>query len=94
MKNNITIKLMEGNFTSEQAQRILLELLNSKIRFHRLEIFSAQETGIGNIEHSEQRIIELNREIVALKGFIQQVQNSGMHLNLHGSINIEAVKPA
>jgi hypothetical protein len=49
-------KLVEGQYTTVEAKKILLGLINSKINFHQLEHFSNEIRFNENNNHSKIRI--------------------------------------
>jgi hypothetical protein len=49
-------KLVEGQYTTVEAKKILLGLINSKINFHQLENFSNEIRFNENTDHSKIRI--------------------------------------
>jgi hypothetical protein len=50
-------KLVEGQYTTVEAQKILLGLINSKINFHQLEHFSNEIRFNENNNHSKIRVV-------------------------------------
>jgi hypothetical protein len=52
-------KLIQGIFDNEHAKNLLLELVESKIRYHKKQMLSNQERFGFDKEHSEKRINEL-----------------------------------
>jgi hypothetical protein len=54
-KKEYQFKLVEGQYTTVEAQKILLGLINSKINFHQLENFS-NEIRFNENNHSKIRI--------------------------------------
>lgn len=52
-------KLIDGTFSVKEAIEILLALVDNKINFHKLKIFSTEECTGHTDEHSEQRVMQL-----------------------------------
>jgi hypothetical protein len=53
------LKLIDGNFTAQEAREILLKIYSDKIQFHEMRNFSAQERFGKPDLHSSMRISEL-----------------------------------
>lgn len=60
--NTHTLKLIDGNFSSEEARSLLVELLIHKINFHKIERFSKQIRFNEDPAPSDKRIDELIRD--------------------------------
>ena len=61
MKESATFNLIKGSFTPEDAKEILIDILNSKIHFHSMKIFSSRER-FGKPEPVSERKIEYLKE--------------------------------
>lgn len=87
-------KLVEGKFSPSDATNILFSLFNSKINFHQLESFRAQELNSSNNEVSqhEQRAVELKEAYLLMKAVVNNASKNNMDLEIHGNIEIKAVK--
>ena len=94
MENNVTIKLVEGSFLPSEAGKILFSLINSKINYHNLELFSAQERSDGNLEHSKQRIEYLKNASEKLSEFIKEAAQNQYHFEITGDIQIRMIESA
>ena len=92
MENNLTIKLVEGSFLPSEAGKILFSLINSKINYHNLELFSAQERSDGNLEHSKQRIEYLKNASEKLSESIKEAAQNQSHFEITGDIQIRMIK--
>jgi cell fate (sporulation/competence/biofilm development) regulator YlbF (YheA/YmcA/DUF963 family) len=68
----MTINLIDGNFTKEDAHALLLEFINSKINYHKLRSFSESEWGVDN-SHSEKRIKELKNDYDNLSVYLNDI---------------------
>ena len=81
-------KLISGVFSPEDAQQVLLSLIDFKIRFHRLKNWSQEErTGTTDIS-AELRIAELTRSKAELSALIEQVMESDQQLSVNCDISI------
>ena len=83
-----TIQLIKGKFTPEEAKEILLNLVNSKIRFHELRNFSSVVCSNKPDTASEKRIAELKEAREQIKACIQQAKEDNSHLMLEGTIQV------
>jgi hypothetical protein len=92
MENKLTIKLVEGKFLPSEARKVLFSLINSKINYHNLELFSAQERSDGNFEHSKLRIEYLKNASDKVTEFIKKATQNQYHLKIIGDIQIRMIK--
>ena len=67
---------------------MLLSLLNSKINYHNLELFSAQERSDGNLEHSKSRIEYLKSVSEQLSDFIKRASQNNSSFEITGDVQI------
>ncbi len=88
MKIKEPIKLIEGNFSPEDAKEVLLELINHKINFHSLKNFSSEERFGQAIEGSKKRIDYLKKAKEKIVKIIDTAKHTNSHLRLESSINI------
>ena len=89
MENTHSFKLIDGTFTPKEASTVILDLINSKIKYHNLEILNCLETGLGSALSSQKRIQELEEVRQQLNTLLQYASHNGMHLNVQGSMEIE-----
>ena len=92
MEDELTIKLVEGIFLPNEAAKVLFSLINSKINYHNLEHFSAQERSDGNIEHSKIRIEYLKNASEKVAEFIKSATQNQCYFEIVGDIQIRVVK--
>lgn len=84
-------KLIDGEFSPEEAKKILLSILNSKIDFHNLYAFSNHIRFDNDLNISKKRIGELNvtkEEIIEL---IEKGIQDGHNFRIKSSIDIELI---
>jgi hypothetical protein len=82
------IKLIEGSFSGVEAKKLLLCLIDDKIKFHNSKILEDFEKGNEN-EYSELRIKELKKLRLHI---IEYLDNLGeKNLNINSIINIEEI---
>ncbi len=88
MKAKQPIKLIEGNFSPEDAKVILVELINHKIHFHSLKNFSSEERFGKPEEGAQKRIEELKESREEIILLIQQAVDNNTNLRIESSIFI------
>lgn len=89
MKNNKEIKLIDGMFSVEDADKVITKLINYKIDYHIREDFSNHIRFNNNIEQSNNRVQELNQTLVAFKEFIKEHSNNSVKFKINSFISIE-----
>lgn len=67
MTKTDTFKLIEGEFSTEQAREILLSMIQYKIQFHSIKILSNEERFGIKDTHSIQRLSELRETLQDIK---------------------------
>ena len=92
MKKKHNLKLIKGTFTPTQARSVLLELINSKIRYHNAEAFSMKEMFSGDVSHLENRVAELRETAKQVEEIISYTSGKGLHLKIDSIIEINFVK--
>ena len=89
MKKNQEIKLIDGLFSVEDADKVITKLINYKIDYHIREDFSNHIRFNNNIEQSNKRVQELNDTIIAFKKMIKENTNNSVKLKIKSFISIE-----
>lgn len=92
MEKKLTINLVEGSFLPSEAGKVLFSLINSKINYHNLELFSAQERSDGDLEHSKQRIEYLKNVSDQLSAFLKTATQNQYHFEITGNIQIQMIE--
>jgi hypothetical protein len=88
MKNTKTLKIIDGNYTFEEAKEILMSMFLSKINFHNLKNWSAQER-FGKLDETAQiRIPELRKEMQKLEEILMEAKANNKKLVISSEINI------
>ena len=90
MENN-SIKLIEGTFEPHDAAKVLFPLVNSKINYHNLELFSAEIRSGGTIEKSKNRILYLKKSVEELHILIKEASKDGCEFEINCDINIVVI---
>ncbi|KAB1157659.1 hypothetical protein [Flavobacterium luteum] len=81
-------QLIEGDFTPTEALKILMSVINSKIKFHQLDSFSNQIRFNSDASHSKKRIEALTESNEAIKKIIKEAEDKGMKLKINSTIEI------
>ncbi len=91
MENEYQFKLVEGHFSPSEAGKVLLALINSKINFHNLEIFSNQIRFDEENPHSKIRIDRLLEASEYIRNLIDDASLKGMDFNIESLIQIALI---
>lgn len=86
-----TFKLIDGNYTKEEATEILMNLFSSKINFHELKQFSSIEKFGEANANTQKRIIELTESRQSIRELLES-ENSNIQLRIHSTVNIEILE--
>jgi hypothetical protein len=79
--------LIDGDFDLEESREILMNLLNSKIKFHNQRIFGMTVRSGDKDSKSEKRILELSQTISNLKMMLDSLE-SGSELRIDANIKV------
>lgn len=86
------IKLIQGTFTPSDASDILIEIIDKKINFHKIQKLKISE---GNHDdpcsHDTARLAELVASKEHLIQIIKDVRGDGKRMTINASISIEVV---
>lgn len=85
---DFNLKLIEGNFTSEESKTILLDLINYKINFHRVNRLSDVIRYGEEKDNYHSRIDELTNQ---KELFVKWLQQEGGAYKIVGNIKIERI---
>lgn len=88
MEKEYQFKLVEGQFAPSEAGKVLFSLINSKINYHNLEIFSNQIRFDEENPHSKIRIKTLSDASEYIKELIKEGSLQDMELKIDGVIQI------
>ncbi len=86
-----SVKLLDGLFNSEEAQEVLLDLVNSKIHFHELKNFSSLERYGKPDTIALTRLPELRAEREKIMTLTEQGIRNGHLLKITSAIRIEVI---
>lgn len=92
MDNAQEYKLIDGIFTSEEAEKVLTALFNYKIDYHNREDFSNHIRFNKDIEHSKKRIAELTATREAIQQLIANSKSENFNLVINSTVTISLEK--
>ncbi|MEY4604250.1 MAG: hypothetical protein RIT43_1542 [Bacteroidota bacterium] len=81
--------LIEGEFTSDEALEILMNLINEKIRFHEVQSLTKIEMGISGLEKHKDRIEYLKKTRSRLKEIMEQASKNNCLVALNAEVTIQ-----
>ena len=88
MGSDNTFKLIDGHFAVEEAEEVLFNLFQSKIKFHNAVIFSVQQrTGTDPLP-IHKRVEELTAEFKEIKQLLELAKACGCQVDVQGTIQI------
>ena len=88
MDNTFNFNLIEGNFNSEEALKVLLSLINSKVAYHKLDRFSNDVRFGDQGDFHSKRIETLKMSEKALINFIEKAKSQNAVLRIKGNVEI------
>lgn len=92
MENIQNFKLIDGTFTSEDAEKVLTALFNYKIDYHNREDFSNHIRFNKDIEHSKKRITELTKTKEAIQLLVAKSKSDNFNLVINSTVTISLEK--
>ena len=94
MKKDETLRIIDGNFTSDEAKEILMEILSSKINFYCIKNWSSQERFGKDDIIAQKRIPALRNEMRKLEEIISEAKAKNKKLVVSSDINISFLENA
>lgn len=91
MENKHSFKLIKGNFDATEAGKVVFALINSKINYHSLDVFSNQIRFNQQLTASEKRIEELKSANSAIRSILKYAAEKGLRVEINSSIEINLV---
>jgi hypothetical protein len=82
------LKLIEGDFSCNEAKEILTSMFNSKINFHNIQNWSSQERFGKDDETAQKKIPLLRNEIKKLEEIISEAKANNKRLVINSEITI------
>ena len=87
-----SLELINSTFSIEDGEKIILDLLNSKIKFLNDQIFSLKVRFGKDQTHSEVRVNELIEEVKKVKSFLSEIKKLDNQLVINCNLNMEVIK--
>lgn len=84
-------KLIDGNFTMDEAKRLLIDLLYRKITYHETVKFSNEERLGQDPGHSEERIKALTKEKQELIQWFNTIKETD-RIRIKSNITLEIIE--
>lgn len=91
MTTSKTLSLIDGSFSTTEAEEILLNIYNTKIQFHEQKNFSAMERFGKNDETAQRRIPELKAELAKLVTLLSEAKKTNQSLQIKSEIQIASL---
>lgn len=89
------IQLVKGEFTPSEASHIIMNLLDEKIKFHKIQKFQIwQRDHQCKTDRLDGRIEELEKEREVTREFINSIRGLGQNLKINGILEITVEKNA
>lgn len=88
----LNYKLIDGEFSAEEAQKILMSLINNKIDFHTLFAFSNHIRFNGDVNASKKRIEELTQTGDEIAEITKKASVEGYHFVIKSTVSLELIK--
>lgn len=86
MKKIEKLKLIEGDFSYEEAKEILMNIFSAKIKYHEMKNYSSQERFGKDDETAKIRIPELEKEIDKVKNLVLDAASNNNRLIITSEI--------
>jgi hypothetical protein len=87
----LIIELIDTEFSPEDAGKILLSLINHKIQYHQIEVFSTEERFGEPSQHSLKRLESLKSSSEEISKYIKTSIQENKKIKIHSQINIEII---
>ena len=84
-------KLIDGNFSTEEAKAVLMSLITSKINYHNLNAFSDFVRNNEVVDNSKARFLALTTTREDINKLIAEAEKNGMKLSIKSDISIELI---
>lgn len=86
-----TITLVDTEFSPEDAAKILLSLVNHKIQYHQVEVFSSEERFGVPSAHSLDRLEALKIASEEISQWIKTAMHENKSVKVHSQVSIELI---
>ncbi|OJV20554.1 MAG: hypothetical protein BGO21_08255 [Dyadobacter sp. 50-39] len=91
---NMDVPLIAGTFECEDANELLLSLINYKIQFHQFRHFSAQERFGVNDEVSQTRMRELAKARLEIIEYLDLAKSLNCLVSVQSTLSIKLLPRA
>jgi len=88
----VQFDLIDGEFSTEEAREILMNLFSEKIRFHEVQILAKQERREFGIERHEERIAALKACRDQIKGILEEAGDGSDTIQLNAQLSLKINK--
>jgi len=92
MKNTKVLKLIEGNFSHEEAREILMDVFSSKIQFNQMKNFSSEERFGKEDITAVKRIPELKKSMDIISKLIEEAKQNNETIQIISEVKITLSK--
>jgi hypothetical protein len=92
MKNTETLTLIDGEFTSNEANEILLKMISFKINFYKIKNWSSNERLGCDDDFAQKRLSALIKESEILQSVLSEAKIKNVKLSVKSEINISLVE--
>jgi len=87
------VQLVKGDFTPSEASLIIMNLIDEKINFHKLQRLQVSESNhTSDTGQLNGRIQELENEKLIAKAFIKKIRGLGQNLTINGILEISVAQ--
>lgn len=93
VKIDQSIRIVDGEFTPEEANDIVRALVNEKINFHKLQRLAIWEGDVNaNASFPNSRIEELEGEKIKFNEFVKLARKGGSMLRIEGDLKVSLIR--
>lgn len=92
MKNTKELKLIEGNFSPDEAREILMNVFLGKLQFHQNKNFSSEERYGKEDINAVKRIPELKKSMIVISELIDLANHNNETLEIISEVKIQVSK--
>lgn len=91
MKKEENIDLIKGEFSPDEAKKILFTIINDKIKFNSRQILGMEERNCGDPERYKKRLAELKISLDSVLKLMEEAKlaNSTIHIDAEIKICIK-----
>ena len=93
MNKKLKLKLIDGNFSSQDGKDLLMNLFSSKISFHQMKNFSSNERFGKDDELAAKKIPVLKESKRFIADLFEEALAENKNFKLTSNITIELVTP-